>query len=93
MRYKEAEIVLEVMDVGLQISGSDCGLHAVVTAYEAMTQLALHGSTINFAHAHLQQSSHFRGKVRDLVVLLGLQFKPPFFWHLLYARRTVSEQD
>jgi len=26
--------VLEVMDVDLQISGSDCGLHAVATAYE-----------------------------------------------------------
>jgi len=34
MYYKEAEIVLEVTDVDLQISGSDCGLHAVATAYE-----------------------------------------------------------
>ena len=58
MRYKEVEIVLEVMDVGLQISGSarDCGLHAVVTAYEAMTQLASHGSTINFAHTFSNQA-------------------------------------
>ena len=56
MRYKEVEMVLEVMDVGLQISGSDCGLHAVVTAYEAMTQLASHGSTINFAHTFSNQA-------------------------------------
>jgi len=34
MHYKEAEIVLEVMDVDLQISSSDCSLHAVATAYE-----------------------------------------------------------
>jgi len=39
-----------------QISGSDCGLHAVATAYEAMTQLASHGSMINFAHTFSNQA-------------------------------------
>ena len=34
MHYKEAEIMFEVMDVDVQINGSDCGLHAVATAYE-----------------------------------------------------------
>ena len=34
MHYKEAEIVLEVMDVDLQISGSDCSLQAMATAYK-----------------------------------------------------------
>ena len=41
MCYKEAEIVLEVMDVDLQISGSDCNLHAAATVYELCAQLAL----------------------------------------------------
>ena len=34
MRYKEAEIVLEVMDADLQINDTDCGLHALAMAYE-----------------------------------------------------------
>ena len=34
MHYEKVEIVLEVMDVDLQISGNDCGLHAVATTYE-----------------------------------------------------------
>ena len=52
MHYKEAEIVLEVMDVDLQISSSDCSLHAVATAYELCAgndSTASHGNTINFA--------------------------------------------
>jgi len=60
MCYKEAEIMLEVMDVDLQISGSDCGLHAVITLYKlcvlAMTQLASHGNTINFTHTFFNQA-------------------------------------
>ena len=61
----------------------------------AMTLLQSHGNTINFAHTFRdaqreKQSSHFQGKVRDLVALLGLQFEPPFF--ASYARRTVSKQ-
>ena len=31
MHYKEVEIMFEVMDVDVQINGSDCGLHAVAT--------------------------------------------------------------
>lgn len=34
VRCQEAELVLEVMDVDLQINGDDCGLHAIATAYE-----------------------------------------------------------
>jgi len=37
--------VLEVMDVDLQISGSDCNLHAAATAYELCAQLASHVGT------------------------------------------------
>ena len=50
MHYKEVEIVLEVMDVDLQISSSDCGLQAVATAYELCAGNDPHGNTINFAH-------------------------------------------
>jgi len=34
MHYKEAEIVLEVMDVDLQISSNDGSLLAMATAYK-----------------------------------------------------------
>ena len=47
MHYKEAGIVLEVMDVDLQISRSDCSLHAVATVYELC---AGNDHMINFAH-------------------------------------------
>ena len=50
MHYKEVETVLEVTDVDLQISSSDCGLQAVATAYELCAGNDPHGNTINFAH-------------------------------------------
>ena len=92
MHYKEAEIMFEVMDVDVQINGSDCGLHAVATAYELCAGNDPTGITWEHdqLRSHLQQSSHFQGKVRDLVALLGLHFESPFL-HLPYARRTVSE--
>ena len=34
MRCQEAELVLEVMDVDLQVNGDNCGLHAIATAHE-----------------------------------------------------------
>ena len=34
MCCQEAELVLEVMDVDLQVNGDDCGLHAIATAHE-----------------------------------------------------------
>ena len=95
MHYKEAEIMFEVMDVDVQINGSDCGLHAVATAYKLCAGNDPTGITWEHdqLRSHLQrdkQSSHFRGKVRDLVALFGLHFKSPFL-HLPYARRTVNE--
>ena len=34
MRCQEAELVLEVIDIDLQVNGDDCGLHTIATAYE-----------------------------------------------------------
>jgi len=56
MHFKEVEIVLEVMDVDLQISGSDCDLHAVATAYE----LCAGNDPTGITWEHDQLCSHFR---------------------------------
>jgi len=74
---------LEVMAVDLQISGSDCGLHAVTTVYELCAGNDPTGITstslTSLEMPEREAIKPFRGKVRDQVALLGLQFEPPFF--------------
>ena len=82
MHYKEAEIMFEVMDVDVQINGSDCGLHTVATAYELCAGNDPTGITWEHhqLRSHLQQSSHFRGKVRDLRSgIVRASFRVPIF--------------
>jgi len=84
MHYKEVEIVLEVMNVDIQISGSDCSFHAVATVYELCAGNDPRGNTINFTHTFRdawreKQSSHFQGKVRPSGIVKASIQIPIFF--------------
>ena len=80
MRYKEAEIVIEVMDADLQINGTDCGLHALAMAYELCA--GNNPTGVTWEHEQLRphlesclERINFRGKVRDQVAMLDYQFE------------------
>ena len=68
---KEAELVLEVMDV-------DCGVHAIATLYElvlAMTPLVSHGNTINSSHIFMSEEARdeaisYISELRDQVAYI-----------------------
>ena len=65
MHCQEAELVLEVMDVDLQVNSDDCGLHAIATPYELCAGNDPTGITRQHARSTLVTSSTMCGEASD----------------------------
>ena len=63
MRCQEAELVIEVTDIDLQIDGDDCGLHAIATVYE----LCAVNDPTGITWQHNQLRSHLHACLEKLM--------------------------